>query len=112
MTSDLQFYRAGDFLRVLSSPPVDLANGRIQAIPLPEMELEQETMMIPQPTLQRISAAFPNVELKQTYGLSELGVLHSRSKDRQSLWLRVGLPSGRDLVSLSYALSATVTPDG
>jgi len=45
---------------------------------------------MPQPTLQRISAAFPNVELKQTYGLSELGVLHSRSKNRQSLWLRIG----------------------
>src|SRR5262249_55147607 len=40
--------------------------------------------------LQRIASAFPDVELKQTYGLSELGVLHSQSADRDSLWLRVG----------------------
>jgi long-chain acyl-CoA synthetase len=41
-------------------------------------------------TLARLSAVFPNATLKQTYGLSELGVLHSRSRDRESLWLSVG----------------------
>ncbi|HYB54986.1 MAG TPA: fatty acid--CoA ligase family protein [Alphaproteobacteria bacterium] len=45
---------------------------------------------MPEATLKWIGAALPNVELKQTYGLSELGVLHSRSPERQSLWLRLG----------------------
>jgi long-chain acyl-CoA synthetase len=45
---------------------------------------------MPVATLHRIAAAFPEVELKQTYGLSELGVLRSQSADRDSLWLRVG----------------------
>ena len=38
----------------------------------------------------RVSEIFPQAQLKQTYGLSELGVLRSNSADRQSLWLRVG----------------------
>jgi long-chain acyl-CoA synthetase len=41
-------------------------------------------------TLSRLHQAFPNVHLKQTYGLSELGVLHSKSPDPSSLWLHVG----------------------
>lgn len=68
-----------------------LASGSLQKWRLSSLRLiTYGAEPMPQPTLQRISAAFPNVELKQTYGLSELGVLHSRSKDRQSLWLRVG----------------------
>jgi long-chain acyl-CoA synthetase len=41
-------------------------------------------------TLRRVASALPDVELKQTYGLSELGVLRSRSADRGSLWVKVG----------------------
>jgi acyl-coenzyme A synthetase/AMP-(fatty) acid ligase len=43
-----------------------------------------------QATLDRLAAVFPMATLKQTYGLSELGVLHSKSADKNSLWLRVG----------------------
>jgi acyl-CoA synthetase (AMP-forming)/AMP-acid ligase II len=45
---------------------------------------------MPEATLRRIADIFPNAQFKQTYGLSELGVLHSRSRDRTSLWLNVG----------------------
>jgi len=45
---------------------------------------------MPQATLNRIAAVFPQAKLKQTYGLSELGVLHSKSPDETSLWLKVG----------------------
>jgi acyl-CoA synthetase (AMP-forming)/AMP-acid ligase II len=45
---------------------------------------------MPQSTLNRIAAVFPHAKLKQTYGLSELGVLHSKSPDENSLWLKVG----------------------
>src|SRR5262249_1848121 len=41
-------------------------------------------------TLKRVVEIFPGVELKQTYGLSELGVLRSSSPDPGSLWLKVG----------------------
>jgi long-chain acyl-CoA synthetase len=45
---------------------------------------------MPQATLNRIGAVFSQAKLKQTYGLSELGVLHSKSPDETSLWLKVG----------------------
>jgi long-chain acyl-CoA synthetase len=45
---------------------------------------------MPQATLDRVTAIFPRAKLKQTYGLSELGVLHSKSPDEQSLWIKIG----------------------
>jgi long-chain acyl-CoA synthetase len=43
---------------------------------------------MPQGTLDRLHEVFPNVALVQTYGMSELGVLRSRSKDSASLWIK------------------------
>lgn len=48
------------------------------------------TEVMPESTLQRIHELFPGVRLQQTYGLSELGILRSKSKDSGSLWVRVG----------------------
>ncbi|MEO8679649.1 MAG: fatty acid--CoA ligase family protein, partial [Vicinamibacterales bacterium] len=48
------------------------------------------TEPMPASTLTRIHAAFPNVKLLQTYGLSELGILRSQSRGPDSLWVRVG----------------------
>src|SRR5262249_44740097 len=48
------------------------------------------TEPMPHSTLQRVREIFPDAELKQTYGLSELGVLHSQSPDPSSLWVRIG----------------------
>lgn len=48
------------------------------------------TEVMPQTTLDRVAAAFPDVELLQTYGLSEVGVLRSRSRSDGSLWVQVG----------------------
>lgn len=48
------------------------------------------TEVMPQSTLDRVRAAFPDVVLQQTYGLSEVGVLRSRSRDDGSLWMRIG----------------------
>lgn len=45
------------------------------------------TEPMPQPTLTRLSEVFPHAKLVQTYGLSELGVLRSKSKPDGSLWL-------------------------
>jgi len=46
------------------------------------------TEPMPQSTLSRLNEVFPGVALVQTYGMSELGVLRSRSRDNQSLWIK------------------------
>ncbi|MCU0490777.1 MAG: long-chain fatty acid--CoA ligase [Chloroflexaceae bacterium] len=48
------------------------------------------TEVMPESTLQRLHAIFPQVQLLQTYGLSELGILRSKSRDSGSLWVKVG----------------------
>lgn len=41
-------------------------------------------------TLKRLNEIFPNTRLLQTYGLSEIGILSSKSKDSESLWVKLG----------------------
>ena len=48
------------------------------------------TEVMPQATLDRLAQALPNAVLQQTYGLSEVGVLASKSRDDGSLWMRIG----------------------
>jgi acyl-CoA synthetase (AMP-forming)/AMP-acid ligase II len=48
------------------------------------------TEVMPQSTLDRLRGIFPGVELQQTYGLSEVGVLRSKSREDGSLWVRIG----------------------
>ena len=48
------------------------------------------TEPMPSSTLRHLSQLFPKVRFKQTYGLTELGVLPTRSKASESLWLQVG----------------------
>jgi acyl-coenzyme A synthetase/AMP-(fatty) acid ligase len=48
------------------------------------------TEPMPASTLERLRQEFPGVRLHQTYGLSELGILKSRSRDDGSLWVQVG----------------------
>jgi long-chain acyl-CoA synthetase len=48
------------------------------------------TEVMPESTLKRLHEIFPKIELLQTYGLSELGILRSKSRDSSSLWVKVG----------------------
>lgn len=48
------------------------------------------TEMMPASLLSRVARAFPGVSLQQTYGLSEVGVLSSKSESNTSTWVRVG----------------------
>ena len=48
------------------------------------------TEPMPESTLARLVETMPNVELLQTYGSTELGILRSKSRTRDSLWVRVG----------------------
>lgn len=41
-------------------------------------------------TLKRFHQLFPLIRLQQTYGLSEVGILNSRSKESDSLWVKIG----------------------
>jgi acyl-CoA synthetase (AMP-forming)/AMP-acid ligase II len=45
---------------------------------------------MPSSTLAAVSESLPWVRLKQTYGLSELGILPTFSRDSGSLWLKLG----------------------
>jgi acyl-coenzyme A synthetase/AMP-(fatty) acid ligase len=48
------------------------------------------TEVMPVSTLARLREVFPGVRFQQTYGLSELGILRSKSRDDGSLWVKVG----------------------
>lgn len=48
------------------------------------------TEPMPSMTLQRLTAVFPGVRFLQTYGLSEVGILRSKSKASSSLWVKIG----------------------
>jgi acyl-CoA synthetase (AMP-forming)/AMP-acid ligase II len=45
---------------------------------------------MPQATLDRLRSVFPDIKLQQTYGLIEVGVLRSKSRDDGSLWVKIG----------------------
>lgn len=48
------------------------------------------TEMMNETTLANVKKILPSAKLKQTYGLSELGVLRSKTDDESSTWLKVG----------------------
>ena len=45
---------------------------------------------MPNELLKKLKKQFPNVILKQTYGLSEFGVMRTKSKDDNSLAIKIG----------------------
>ncbi|WP_218395522.1 ANL family adenylate-forming protein [Alteromonas lipotrueae] len=48
------------------------------------------TEPMPESVLLRFNQLFPDIKLLQTYGLSEIGILRSKSKSSSSLWMKVG----------------------
>ncbi|MBX9699425.1 MAG: fatty acid--CoA ligase family protein [Acetobacteraceae bacterium] len=48
------------------------------------------TEPMPPSTLAALHAALPQVRLKQTYGLTEVGILPTQSRDSGSLWVKLG----------------------
>ncbi len=48
------------------------------------------TEVMPETTLRRLREVLPDVDLLQTYGLTEVGILRSKSKGPDSLYLKVG----------------------
>lgn len=48
------------------------------------------TELMSSSTLKKVREAFPHAQIKQTYGLSELGVLRSKSENDDSVWVQIG----------------------
>ncbi|MGN1078946.1 MAG: fatty acid--CoA ligase family protein [Alphaproteobacteria bacterium] len=48
------------------------------------------TEPMPESTLRAMNKILPNVKLKQTYGLSEVGIMPTKSEDNTSLWMKLG----------------------
>jgi long-chain acyl-CoA synthetase len=48
------------------------------------------TEPMPESTLRRFHSALPHINLQQTYGLSEVGILRSKSRSSDSLWVKLG----------------------
>jgi len=48
------------------------------------------TEPMPESTLLTTHEVFPQVTLKQTYGLTELGIFSTKSRDSHSKWMKVG----------------------
>jgi len=48
------------------------------------------TEVMPEATLKRITSSLPNIKFQQTYGLSEIGILRSKSQSNDSLWVKIG----------------------
>jgi long-chain acyl-CoA synthetase len=48
------------------------------------------TEPMPESTLRRFHQVLPHIKLQQTYGLSEVGILRSKSRSSDSLWVKLG----------------------
>lgn len=48
------------------------------------------TEPMPESTLKMMHQIFPDVKMKQTYGLSEVGIMRTQSESSDSLWVKVG----------------------
>jgi acyl-coenzyme A synthetase/AMP-(fatty) acid ligase len=48
------------------------------------------TEPMPEATLKEFNSLFSSIRLKQTYGLTEVGIMKTKSESSDSLWLKVG----------------------
>lgn len=48
------------------------------------------TERMDQPTLEELCRLLPDVDFRQTFGMSELGIVRVKSKDRSSLYMKIG----------------------
>ena len=73
------------FLRMM------LISGIIERVKMPSLKLiTYGTERMDEPTLKQLCALLPDVDFRQTYGMSELGILRVKSVARDSLWMFVG----------------------
>jgi acyl-CoA synthetase (AMP-forming)/AMP-acid ligase II len=73
------------FLRLLSLYP-NLENRFPKSVKI----ISYGTERLDQPTLDNLCERLPDVDFRQTYGMSELGILRIKSLNRNSLFMKVG----------------------
>ncbi len=70
-----------------------LASGALDRHDLTSLRLvTYGTEVMPLALLERVAERLPWVTLKQTYGLSETGILSTRSESDRSTWMNIGGP--------------------
>lgn len=68
-----------------------LLSGALDAYRLTSLDtITYGTEVMPEETLRRLRVKLPHVQLVQTYGLSEVGILRSKSESSDSLWVKLG----------------------
>ena len=68
-----------------------IASGSYRGCDLSSVQLiTYGTEVMPETTLHKVREIFPQAQVKQTYGLSELGVLRSKSEHADSVWVKIG----------------------
>lgn len=73
------------FLRML------VHSGLLDGADLPSLRLvTYGTEQMDQNTLSAVAGLLPRVDFRQTYGMSELGILRVRTRKRDELWIQIG----------------------
>jgi len=68
-----------------------IISGAVEEYDLSSLKLiTYGTEPMPTTTLQTISQLMPNVKIRQTYGLTEIGIFSTKSKDNSSTWMKIG----------------------
>ncbi|MBD2202773.1 long-chain fatty acid--CoA ligase [Calothrix sp. FACHB-1219] len=68
-----------------------LLSGVHQQYDLSSLEIvTYGTEVMPQSVLNSLNQLFPHIRFHQTYGLTELGIMRSKSRSSDSLWFKVG----------------------
>ena len=82
-------------VELLPATPTFLRLWLLAGLPAPEEMpslklITYGTERMDQHTLSLLAAALPHVDIRQTYGMSELGILRVRTRERDGLWIQVG----------------------
>lgn len=82
-------------VELLPTTPTFLRLWALAGIPAPEeipslRLITYGTERMDQHTLSLVARALPDVEIRQTYGMSELGILKIRTRKRDELWIQIG----------------------
>ncbi|MBD2195433.1 MULTISPECIES: ANL family adenylate-forming protein [Calothrix] len=68
-----------------------LLSGVHQQYDLSSLEIvTYGTEVMPQSVLNSLNQLFPHIRFHQTYGLTELGIMRSKSRSSDSLWFKLG----------------------
>jgi long-chain acyl-CoA synthetase len=88
---DLSDYRVELFPTTPTFLRLMLLEGALEPRKLTSLRvITYGTERMDQPTLDRLCEALPDVDFRQTYGMSELGILRVKSRARNSPWMSVG----------------------